>query len=155
MTKCVMVLPWKNGTIDIDMTNVNGYTVASYVPPPKDTPQYALVWLDASQDVIDKLTSRSDCLFICSRTNPEKDKDGKVVNEKSFEKTTVTTASRNATKSKVASMGFSGSKFRSLTDALQSCGNKSELAYALATKAFARDRDGTPMSESDVDGTYQ
>jgi len=144
MPKCLMVLPFSNGNISTDLSRVASWVIGSYAPPPAGTAPYVLVWLDADQTVINTLTARTDCLFICNRND-----DG------SFETANIMATARNAVRTKIANMGFTGSQYGLLNAAIQSSQNRTELAYALATKAFFRDADKTPMTQEDVMGTRQ
>jgi hypothetical protein len=155
MPKCIMILPWKNGTPDIDMSQIDGYVAASYVPPPKDSPQFVLAFIEAKQEYIDTLTARSDCLYICSRSNPKMDEGGKTVDPGGIEKSPVNAATKSALRTKIQKMGFDGAKFGNLNAAISSGANRAEIAFALAKKAFARDRDGNNMTDEDLNGTYQ
>jgi len=144
MAKALMVLPFSNNQISVDLNSATGWVVGSYAPPPPGTAPYVLVWLEADQSLIDTLSARSNCLFICSR-----DENG------DFETAEIAPQQRNAVRAKINAMGFTGSQYGLLNAAIQSSQNRSELAFKLANKAFFRDVNKTPMTEDDVRGTRQ
>lgn len=142
MTKAIIVVPWLNGSAQfpgIDSAQVS-WVCASYVPPLAGTPAYALVEISATQAIIDILTARSDCLFICS------------LDENGFDKTATTATQRNAVVTKIQAMGFTGAQFGLLNAAIQSSRNRSDLAVAIATKAFYRNTKKDFMTDRDLYG---
>lgn len=139
MTKCLMVVPWgisRPQFPGVDESLINGWTCGSYVPPPEGN--HVLVWLNADQSVIDTLSSRNDCLYICLISD-----DGII------ETTAIGANERNAVATKVRNMGLPGL----VNAAIQSSQNRSQLAFALATKGFYRNKTKDPMTELDVRGT--
>lgn len=153
MPKCLIILPWSSGSVSFpgltesELSQVTGYTCGSYAPPPPGAANYALVWLTASQAVIDKLSARSDCLYVCAVLL---DADG---NQTGFETAALNATARNSVRSKLEAMGFTGAIYGLLNAAIQASQTRDDLAVAIATKAFFRDIDKTYMTVQDVRGT--
>ena len=146
MAKAIFVVPFAGGSPQfpgIDATQVS-YVCASYVPPPAGTAQYALVWIETSAANIATLTARADCLFIANRLD-----DG------SIETATITATQRNAVRTKIANMGFTGAQYGLLVAAINSSQNRDDLAVNIATKAFMRDVAKNFMTLRDVRGTMK
>lgn len=145
MAKAALVVPFSAGSAQFPGVDQVKYPIswvcASYVPPPPGTAPYALVMLSADQAAIDILTARADCLYICAINE-----DG------SFDTKALAAAERNAARTKVSSMGFTGAQYGLLNAAIQSSQKRDELAEALATKAFFRNIKKKFMTNADLRG---
>lgn len=147
MAKAIMVLPFSSGSVQYPgLTDLQraacSWVCASYAPPPPGTAPYALVLLATTQAIIDILTARADCLYICALNE-----DG------SYDTKDLLAAERNAIRTKVNAMGFTGATYGLLNAAIQSSQNRGELADKLATRAFFRNIKKEFMSNADLRGS--
>jgi hypothetical protein len=141
-----MIVPFANGSPQFPGVNpetIQAWTVISYTPPPAGTAQFNLVWLEADVATITALTARADCLFICN-----------LLDDGTFDKPALEAADRNATRTKINAMGFTGAQYGQLNAAINSSANRDELAVKLATRAFFQNVKKDFMEEWQIRGEH-
>lgn len=132
-----MIVPFSSGSAQfpgVDASKVS-YVCVSYVPPPPGTAPYALVELNAPQDVIDALAARPDCLYLCAAT------------EAGFDAAPLPAVSRSAIRAKIEAMGFKGAQYGLVNAAVQASQNRDELVIKLGEAAFFETADKKPLSK--------
>ena len=139
--KAMFVLPYDNG---IQFPGLGedvrpDYCIVSYAPPPPGTAQFVLAEIRTDAGNVDILKAPANCLYLAEVTEEGYSTDALIPTE------------RNAIRTKCATL-FTGAIYGLLLAAILSSQNRTDLVYALATKAFFRNVAKDFMTEADLRG---